>query len=158
MSKLNYLGRAICVPALFMLGACCCDKNIVAPVVNPDAAAGGKAAAATVVELTPNIYFDFDRSDITAASGAELKTNAAWMVANPDSKVLLEGHCDERGTSEYNMALGERRATAAREYLVRLGVDPARMQTISYGEERPADPGHNEAAWVKNRRVKFVKK
>ncbi len=162
MSNMNYLGRAICVPALFMLGACCCDKDIVSPVAPPNTAAGQKtataSAAAAASVLTPNIYFDFDRSDITEASQAELKANAAWMAANPTSKVMLEGHCDERGTSEYNMALGERRASAAREYLVRLGVDPARMQTISYGEERPVDPGHNEAAWAKNRRVQFVGK
>jgi peptidoglycan-associated lipoprotein len=157
MSDMKYLGRTICIPALFMLGACCCDKDVVVPPVAPSATSKTVDASAAVV-LAPDIYFEFDRSAITDASQAELKTNAAWMAANPSRNVILEGHCDERGTREYNMALGDRRATAAKEYLVRLGVDPSRLKTISYGEEKPVDPGHNEEAWAKNRRVHFAGK
>ncbi|NTU68788.1 MAG: peptidoglycan-associated lipoprotein Pal [Chlorobiaceae bacterium] len=156
MSTMKYFGRSLFIPSLFMLGACCCDKDVVVAPIAPAPPVAAEATSAVV--LTPNIYFDFDRSAITAASEAALKNNAAWLSANPGKGAVIEGHCDERGTSEYNMALGDRRATATRDYLVRLGVDPGRLQTISYGEERPADPGHNEAAWAKNRRVQFNEK
>ena len=159
MADMKYFGRALYIPALFMLGACCCDKDVVvAPAAPAPPASSASSEALGAVTLTSNIYFDFDRSAITDASQPELKTNAAWMAANPGRSVILEGHCDERGTREYNMALGDRRANAAKEYLVRLGVEPSRLKTISYGEERPADPGHNEDAWAKNRRVHFVEK
>jgi peptidoglycan-associated lipoprotein len=102
------------------------------------------------------IYFAFDRADLTEESRATLRANAEWLKANPKYRIRIEGHCDERGTIEYNLALGQRRADAARDYLVSLGVDPGRLTTISYGEERPADPGHNEEAWAKNRRAEFV--
>jgi peptidoglycan-associated lipoprotein len=105
-----------------------------------------------------DVYFGFDRSDLTPSAQDQMRSNGAWLAANPSRGAVIEGHCDERGTSEYNMALGERRAMAAREYLIGLGIDPARMQTISYGEERPVDPGHSEEAWAKNRRVHFVEK
>jgi peptidoglycan-associated lipoprotein len=75
---------------------------------------------------------------------------------NSQEKIVIEGHCDERGTAEYNIALGERRAKSVKRYLINLGVDSSQLSTISYGEERPADPGHNEAAWAKNRRAEFV--
>jgi peptidoglycan-associated lipoprotein len=84
-----------------------------------------------------------------------LETVAAYLKANP-GKLVVEGHCDERGTAEYNRALGERRAIAARNELVKLGVDTGRVSTISYGKDRPADPGHDETAWGKNRRCEFV--
>ena len=77
-------------------------------------------------------------------------------MAHPDVSVIIEGHCDERGTSEYNMALGDRRAQSAKSYLVDLGIGSRRLMTISYGEERPLDPSHNERAWAKNRRDQFV--
>jgi len=77
------------------------------------------------------------------------------MKKNPGAKVQIEGHCDERGTPEYNLALGQRRADSTKKYLVNLGIDGSRLSTISYGEEKPADPGHNEAAWAKNRRAVF---
>jgi len=102
-----------------------------------------------------SIYFAFDKSNLTAESRAILEHNAKILKDNPDIRVLIEGHCDERGTIEYNLALGERRALAARNYLINLGIDPNRIATISWGEERPADPGHNEEAWAKNRRDEF---
>lgn len=101
------------------------------------------------------IYFDFDKSDIKPESRPVLEKIAAYLLKNPALDLLIEGHCDERGTEEYNLALGERRALSARRYLIGLGVASGRLQTISYGEERPVDPGHNETAWAKNRRAEF---
>ena len=103
-----------------------------------------------------DIYFEFDQYDLTAAARESLKQHADWLLANPGFDALVEGHCDERGTAEYNLALGERRAGAARDYLVSLGVAAGRIATISYGEELPLDPSHDEAAWAKNRRAHFV--
>lgn len=102
------------------------------------------------------IYFDFDRFDLTSESIATLNELAAYLKTNPGLKVTIEGHCDERGTNEYNLALGERRAKAAYDYLVSQGVDGQRLSRVSYGEERPVDAGHNEEAWAKNRRSEFV--
>ncbi|MCS7336633.1 MAG: peptidoglycan-associated lipoprotein Pal [Verrucomicrobiae bacterium] len=102
------------------------------------------------------VYFDFDSSAIKPGERPKIQTVATYMKANPRVAVRVEGHCDERGTIEYNRALGERRALAIREELVRLGIAPDRISTISYGEERPVDPGHNEEAWRKNRRGEFV--
>jgi len=103
-----------------------------------------------------DIYFEFDQYDLTAAARETLKQHADWLLANPGFYVLVEGHCDERGTAEYNLALGERRAGAARDYLLSLGMEAGRITTISYGEELPLDPSHDEAAWAKNRRAHFV--
>ena len=101
------------------------------------------------------IYFDFDKSELRPEAKTVLKDKAAWLRSHPAYTVRIEGNCDERGTNEYNLALGERRAHAAKKYLVALGVSEHRIATISYGEENPADPGHNEAAWAKNRRDEF---
>jgi len=105
------------------------------------------------------VYFDFDKSDIRPDAAETLKANAEIMKKYPDTNFLIQiaGHCDERGTQEYNLALGERRALAVRDYLRNLGISGDRLVTISYGEEFPADPGHNEAAWAKNRRAEFNK-
>ena len=100
-----------------------------------------------------HVYFDFDKADIKAEAKPVLEKKAEFLRANSQYKVTLEGHCDERGTNEYNMALGDRRAKAVMKYLNALGISANRMSTISYGEERPADPGHNESAWAKNRRA-----
>ncbi|MEW6079899.1 MAG: peptidoglycan-associated lipoprotein Pal [Thermodesulfobacteriota bacterium] len=105
-----------------------------------------------------DIYFAFDKSDLSADAQSILKKKAAWLDKNPDAAVTIEGHCDERGTNEYNIALGERRATSARDFLVNLGTDLTRLTTISFGEERPVDAGHTEDAWSKNRRAHFVLK
>jgi len=102
-----------------------------------------------------SIYFDFDKSDLKANAKANLKKKADWLRKNPPFSVRIAGNCDERGTQEYNLALGERRAYSAKKFLLALGVSGDRISTISYGEENPADPGHNEKAWAKNRRNDF---
>jgi len=106
--------------------------------------------------LLQDIHFDFDKYDIRPEDAQILKENAALLSKYPQIKVQVEGHCDERGTSEYNLALGERRANAAKKYLVSLGISADRLSSISYGEEKPLDPGHDEEAWAKNRRGHFV--
>ena len=102
------------------------------------------------------VYFDFDRAVVRPDQVAVLEANAAWLAQRPAVRVIVEGHCDERGTREYNLALGARRAEAARDFLVALGVSPERIETVSYGEELPADPAHNERAWALNRRAETV--
>lgn len=102
------------------------------------------------------IHFEFDQSRLLPEAKAILKKKARWLLAHPRTNIVIEGHCDERGSNEYNLALGDRRAQSAKSYLVDLGINPDRMTTISYGEERPLDPGHNETAWAKNRRAQFV--
>lgn len=102
-----------------------------------------------------SVYFDFDKATLTEEAKAILSQNASWLKKNPDAKVQIEGHADERGTTEYNLALGDRRAQAVRSYLTALGISSSRLATISYGEEQPVDPGHNEAAWAQNRRAHF---
>ncbi|MCZ6746913.1 MAG: peptidoglycan-associated lipoprotein Pal [Acidobacteria bacterium] len=101
------------------------------------------------------LYFEFDRSSLSETSRASLDHNADFLLAHPDVRVRVGGHCDERGTVEYNLALGDRRASSAREYLVLRGVAMDRLQVVSFGEEQPADPGQGEAAWARNRRVEF---
>ncbi len=103
-----------------------------------------------------DVFFDTDRYDLKPEARAALAENAAWLQKHPTVKILVEGHCDERNTREYNLALGERRANAVRDYLVFLGVSPDRIETISYGEERPFALGHDESAWRLNRRAHFV--
>lgn len=102
------------------------------------------------------IFFDFDRSDLREDARQTLQSKAEALRQFPDIRIRIEGHADERGTVEYNLALGERRADAARAYLIDLGIDSDRMTTISYGEERPAVEGQNESAWSQNRRDEFV--
>ena len=102
------------------------------------------------------VYFAFDQSDIEASQTQAIEAVSKYMQNNPTEGVIIQGNCDERGSAEYNMGLGERRALSAREYLSKLGIPEARIQTISYGTEKPADPEHSEAAWAKNRRDEFV--
>lgn len=104
-------------------------------------------------KLLKDIYFDFDKYDIRPGDAEILKENAALLKKFPKVKIQIEGHCDERGTIEYNLALGERRANNTKQYLLSLGISPDRISTISYGKERPLDSGHNEEAWAKNRRA-----
>jgi peptidoglycan-associated lipoprotein len=106
--------------------------------------------------MLKDIHFAFDRYDLSPESREILARNAEFILNFPGAKIQIEGHCDERGTSEYNLALGERRALSASRYLVSLGVPINRLSTISYGEELPVDPRHNETAWAKNRRAHFV--
>jgi peptidoglycan-associated lipoprotein len=102
-----------------------------------------------------DIHFDFDKFSLTNEAREILAKKSSWLQNHTDVKIKIEGHCDERGANEYNMALGERRANSAMQYLVTAGVEASRISTISYGEEKPLDPGHNEDAWAKNRRAHF---
>ncbi len=106
--------------------------------------------------LFKDTYFDFDRYEIRVQDIPVLKENAALVMRYPKMKIQIEGHCDERGTTEYNLALGQRRANSTRTYLISLGIPADRISTISYGKERPVDPGHNEEAWAKNRRAHTI--
>jgi len=119
---------------------------------NPPHAAMGGAGDSSMFRT---IYFDFDKSDLRADAREGLQANASYLKSNSNVQITIEGNCDERGSNEYNLALGKRRAEAAYKYLVDLGIDGSRMTTVSYGEERPAVEGHNELAWAKNRRDDF---
>ena len=106
--------------------------------------------------LNENIYFDFDDATLDDMAQELLQQKAVWLQDNADANVVIEGHCDERGTNAYNLALGERRAEAVKTFLIDLGISEARLTTISYGEEKPVDMGQNEEAWAKNRRAAFT--
>jgi peptidoglycan-associated lipoprotein len=108
------------------------------------------------VSVGDRVFFEFDRAVLTSQATGILDRQAAWLKQYPDVVVTIEGHTDERGTREYNLALGDRRANAVKNYLVALGISPQRILTISYGEERPAEPGHDEAAWALSRRAVTV--
>ncbi|MEW6378848.1 MAG: peptidoglycan-associated lipoprotein Pal [bacterium] len=103
-----------------------------------------------------DVNFDFDRSELTDTAREILNANAELLKKSPEAKIQVEGHCDERGSTSYNLALGERRAASVKDYLVSLGISADKISTISYGEERPLDPGQNEEAWAKNRRAHIV--
>jgi peptidoglycan-associated lipoprotein len=103
-----------------------------------------------------DIYFPYDSAALTPEAQEILRQKAAWLQDNPTARVTIEGHCDERGTNEYNLALGEARAQSTKNYLIDLGISASRIGTISYGEERPLDPRSSEEAWSKNRRAHFV--
>ncbi|KAA6232829.1 peptidoglycan-associated lipoprotein Pal [Chlorobium phaeovibrioides] len=150
MKRSMFLLKGLCVPAMLVLGACGCRTDVVAP--EPVQPAPAPAAAPALGD----VFYDFDQASIRMDAAEQLSQNAAWMQEKSSKRVVIEGHCDERGTSEYNMALGERRASMAKEYLVNLGVEPERMTTVSYGEERPFAAGSNEEAWALNRRAHFV--
>ncbi len=172
--KLRLLSLVVVVVALgFFLSGCGCfqqamrgetapppapEQKAATPEQKQEVAAAQEAPApaamAAAVELT-DIHFDFDKYDIRPGDGEILKKDYEWFGANA-GKVRIEGNCDERGTVEYNLVLGQKRADAAKRYLVGLGVDGSRLNTISYGKEKPVDPGHNEAAWAKNRRDHFT--
>ena len=120
----------------------------------PDAATPSPGAAKE--SPLKDIFFDFDKSLIRPDAKKTLDENVRWLKGNPNATITIEGHCDERGTREYNLGLGERRAKATREYLVATGIDAKRIKTISYGKERPFAPGHDESAWKLSRRAHFV--
>ncbi len=117
---------------------------------------GAVREKAAPAEMFKDINFDFDKFNLKPEAREILKQHADYLAKNADKNVTIEGHCDERGTSEYNLALGERRAKGAMKYLKGLGISEKRMKTVSYGEEKPLDPGQNEEAWAKNRRDHFV--
>ncbi|MDO3378183.1 peptidoglycan-associated lipoprotein Pal [Geoalkalibacter halelectricus] len=111
--------------------------------------------AAEIAAALERVHFEFDAYTLSSRAQEILTRNAAYLRANPEVKVLIEGHTDERGSDEYNLALGERRAQAVRNFLISLGIAPERLSVISYGEELPMDPASNEEAWAKNRRAEF---
>jgi peptidoglycan-associated lipoprotein len=130
-------------------------------VVPPEPVREDSIASASLDDLNRNspvkpIFFEYDSSEITAEARGVLDANAAALKKYPSWTITIEGHSDERGTAEYNLALGEQRAVAARAYLVSLGIPAERLRTVSYGKEFPFDPGHDETAWAKNRRAHFV--
>ncbi len=120
---------------------------------NNGGAAGG---AGQKIAALPTIYFEFNSFALNSASKEALGMAAQWLKGNTAQKIQIEGHCDERGTTEYNLALGERRASSVKDFLLSKGVSASQVSTISYGEERPIAMGSDEAAWAKNRRVEFV--
>ena len=109
------------------------------------------------LSLAPQtVYFDYDKSTVRSSEHSKVESVAAFLKSEPKAQLRIEGNCDERGTEEYNRALGERRALAVREYLLTLGISADRVTTLSFGEDKPASPGHDEAAWSQNRRGEFV--
>ena len=120
------------------------------------AAKAQELAAAKQMFENEDIYFDFDSSALQTMAREVLQRKGDFLFEMVDASIIIEGHCDERGTEAYNIALGDRRAESAKAFLVDIGIDPSRMTTISYGEERPVDPASNAEAWAKNRRVHFV--
>jgi len=170
LNKLTFAAFVACaLTAALSLGACSTKQSKETLPASGEAggADGGamtaeerqqEGARATYAEESSlaDIHYDFDKSDLKDEDREILKKNSEWIKAHAGSKVQIEGHCDERGTAEYNLALGERRANAAKNYLVSLGVEADRLYTISYGKELPIDPGHTEEAWAKNRRAHFL--
>lgn len=129
------------------------DETAISP---GDSLEAGPNAGVPISELSA-INFDFDSFSLNSDAKSKLSANADWLKENSDKLITIEGHCDERGTSEYNLALGERRAQAVKDYLVyQLGISESQLATISYGEERPSVYGSSESAWAKNRRAEFV--
>lgn len=116
----------------------------------------GEVPTTSAGSVLKEVYFEFDRYDLSTDARATLKTTAEWLKKNPAARVELEGHSDERGTNEYNLALGAKRAQAAKDYLLSLGIPAIRLSTTSYGEEIPVCRDHSEACWAKNRRDRFV--
>ena len=165
-SKGTIMGRWLMMLAVLgLLSACAGDKAPEEPVavdqsapppteVLPSDYSTDVGSDVSIAERT--VYFAFDDYSLNAQAQANLDGVADYMRNNSDTRVKLEGHCDERGSTEYNLALGQRRAQSVKDYLVQLGIDEDRLPTISYGEEKPAVEGSNEAAWSQNRRVEFV--
>ncbi len=151
----------VLVLMLVAVGSGCSKKAVGSASATPEGGYNENEDAARTLEeskrviVLEKIYFAFNSSDLTP-QGREILTRKAEIIREkPSLKVIIEGNCDERGTHEYNLALGERRAQSAYTYLVNLGINPSQLETISYGKERPADPGHGEAAWALNRRDEF---
>jgi peptidoglycan-associated lipoprotein len=178
LKKTNYIVLVLAVVSLAFIATGCHKKK--PPVIEPPTTEQGQMGTETMTEHPPEavkpgtegaltemtidevtrqlqpVFFDFDKSDIREDQIAALQNNASILKKNPTASVLIEGHCDERGTVEYNLALGDRRAKAAQDYLVSLGIAENRTSTISYGKSRPFAEGHDEDAWRLNRRAQFV--
>ena len=139
-----------------LAGFGCAKKQVAEPEVYDDELAMTESERMAAQRIADGIiYFAFDRYDLSAEARSTLTRQAAQIREVPQLRVTIEGHCDERGTDEYNLALGERRARAAFEFLVNLGVNPNQLEMVSFGKLRPAVPGNNEAAWAQNRRAEF---
>jgi peptidoglycan-associated lipoprotein len=164
MLKRKWIIMALCVVIPGLMFSVSCQKKVVdaTPEVVVEEKEEVETKEEVVVYKTPDmvmqedIYFEFDKSTLTPMAQDNLLRKAGWLRENADATVTIEGHCDERGTNEYNLALGDRRAESAKAFLTDLGIDPSRLTTISYGEERPVDPRSMEEAWEKNRRAHFV--
>ena len=163
--KWIYLALLLVIPGV--LFSVSCQKKVVDASPEPVAQEPEPEPEVEVIEevvvykapdvvMQEDIYFEFDKSTLSPAAQDNLLRKAEWLRENPAATVTIEGNCDDRGTNEYNLALGDRRAESAKAFLVDLGIDPARLTTISYGEERPVDPRNTEEAWAKNRRDHFV--
>ena len=146
ISRYGFVRFACIVAALCLMASCSCRTKRRGEGNIPVAEAG---------KILKDVNFAFDSYELDSTARAILKRNANWLLENSGVNFEVEGHCDERGTNEYNMALGEKRAQAAADYLRSLGIADGRMRTVSYGEELPLDPEHNEEAWAKNRRAHF---
>ena len=146
---------AVCMLLTIGLFACSSSRGGKANPEDGGTGGDGNIPLANPGSEMPDITFDFDSSSLSASAQGTLRENARWIMDHSGTGVQVEGHCDERGTNEYNLALGERRARAAYDYLRSLGVKKDQMSTISYGEELPLDPSHDESAWSKNRRAHF---
>ena len=131
-------------------------SNTASSTASSSAASAEKTSAEKLAQVGNTVNFDFDSAELTVSARSTLNRQSAFLSVNPDLMIVIEGHADERGTREYNLALGERRATAVRDYLVAKGINAARVRTVSYGKERPAVSGSDEAAWAKNRRATTV--
>lgn len=147
---------------VFLLGAVCTGCS--SKGSGPDGEDGSRFGDGNIptgaygVDGLATIHFDYDSAALSSTAQADLKNNYDWLAANEDQEVVIEGHCDERGTNEYNLALGERRAKSVESYLVTLGISSSRISTVSYGEELPLDASSNQEAWAKNRRAHFAAK
>ena len=155
------------VAATFLLAACETASQVsgdsastsasnTASSSSSSSASAEKTSAEKLAQVGDTVNFDFDSAELTVSARSTLNRQSAFLSVNPDLMIVIEGHADERGTREYNLALGERRATAVRDYLVAKGINAARVRTVSYGKERPAVSGSDEAAWAKNRRAATV--
>jgi peptidoglycan-associated lipoprotein len=134
-------------------GAGTTESPATLPGADTGALPGGSLEAGVTL---PTVYFDYNQASVRSDAKAPLKQAAETLKGNSSAQVTIEGHCDERGSSEYNLALGERRAQAVKSYLRTLGIDGKKLSTISYGKERPIDSGHTESAWAKNRRAELI--
>lgn len=157
LSKLNKITLAL-VMTLF-LGACATQQKATAPSSGPtdDAYTGTETVKFLADGVPDRVFFATNKSDLTTAASATLAKQATYLKANPTLNVVLEGHADERGTREYNLALGEKRANAVKDYLISNGISSARVNVISYGKEKPVNPASTAAAWSQNRRTVTVK-
>lgn len=155
LNKLNKIILALTV-TLF-LGACATQQKATTPTPTDDAYTGTETVKYLADGVPDRVFFATNKSDLTSAASATLAKQAAYLKANPNLNVVLEGHADERGTREYNLALGERRAIAAKNYLISNGIAANRIKVISYGKEKPANPASNALAWSQNRRAVTVK-